>query len=111
LDVLPDPIAVVGAAAAVLTAVAAAFRKVVMPMWEGIRRLAQAHADVIEGAQLAQRELSRDSGESVRDRVERINARSEEAAARSEEAAQRAVENAGRLEIVERQLEELRKER
>ncbi len=97
---MPEPVGVVGAVAATIVAVAAAIRKAVIPMFRGLQALARAHQDVIEGAQLARRELAPNHGGSIKDRVDATWEQAE--AARAQAAAV-----AARVDRIERRVDEL----
>lgn len=67
---IPEPVTYVGSVAAAIAAIAAAVRKAVVPLIRGLHALARAQQDIIDGAQLAKRELSANHGTSIKDRID-----------------------------------------
>ena len=85
-----ESLSLLATVAAALAAAGTAMKKVIIPMWKGMRSLAKSSQEIIEGAQLAKRELDVNSGKSVKDRVEHISNETQEAKRKADEAKRKA---------------------
>ena len=59
-------------------------------MWQGLRSLARFNQEIIEGAQLAKRELEMNSGNSIKDKVDFVAGEAQAAKRKADEARRKA---------------------
>ena len=85
-----EPLSYIGAIAATLAAVGTAVKKAIIPMWKGLRSLARFNQEIIEGAQLAKRELEVNSGNSIKDKVDFVAGEAQDAKRKADEAKRKA---------------------
>ena len=102
---VPAPLGAVTAFAAAATAIAAAVRRVAIPMLKGLRALARSHQDIVEGAQLARRELQPNHGSSMKDRIDQTWERAEEARKQAVEVDERVQAVDERVQAIEERVD------
>ena len=69
LGSIPEPVAWIAGVATAVAAVAAAVKKALVPVMQGLRELIRNGHEVVEGARVAKEQLSPNGGASLKDQV------------------------------------------